>query len=99
MLLKGSKTVLEYWQLDRNNWPVLQELALRVFAMTCSSAASKQKFSTFGFVHTKLRNSLSGNSVKKLVYIKTNAMQLSDELMKLEEVGNVDNEEDNISSM
>ena len=32
----------------------------------------------FGFVHSKLRNRLGPEKVKKLVYIKTNALQMSD---------------------
>jgi hypothetical protein len=37
------------------------------------SAASEQNFSTFGFIHSKLRNSLSPEeAVEKRVYIRTN---------------------------
>jgi hypothetical protein len=43
-----------------------------------AAAASERNFSTFGFVHSKLRNCLGPEKVKKLVYIKTNAMQMSD---------------------
>jgi hypothetical protein len=40
--------------------------------MAASSAASERAFSTFGFVHSKLRNRLGGDKVEKLVYIKSN---------------------------
>lgn len=86
MLTKGSKTVVQYWQCDGNTWPLLQKVALQVFAMPCSSAASERNFSTFGFIHTKLRNRLSAEKVEKLVYIKTNALQLNDELRYSEDM-------------
>jgi hypothetical protein len=44
--------------------------------MACSSSAMERNFSTFGFVHTKHRNRLSDAKVKKLVYVKTNGLQL-----------------------
>ena len=40
--------------------------------MTSSSAASERNFSTMGFIHSKLRNSLRPKTVEKLVYIKCN---------------------------
>jgi hypothetical protein len=76
MLQKRKKTVLEYWQTDGNEWPMLKDLAMRAFSMVASSAASEQNFSTFGFVHSKLRNCLSPKSVEKLVYIKSNSQEV-----------------------
>ena len=48
--------------------------------MAASSATSEMNFSTFGFVHSKLCNCLAPEKVKKLVYIKTNMLQMADEL-------------------
>ena len=69
MLTTGKMTVVEYWKAHGEQWPNLQKLALQVFSFVASSAASERNFSTFGFVHTKLRNCLSQESVDKLVYI------------------------------
>ena len=41
--------------------------------MAASSASSERNFSTFGFIHSKLRNLLSSETVRKLVFVKTNA--------------------------
>lgn len=76
-LVNRRKTPLEYWLTDGTEWPVLQKVAIRVFSMATSSAASERKFSTFGFIHSKLRNSLRAKSVEKLVYIKSNMSSLS----------------------
>ena len=93
MLKRGTKTVMNYWVSEGNDWPLLQQVALRVFSMSCSSAASERNCSTFGFIHTKLRNSLTDDRVMKLVYIKTNALQLSDQLLK-QHVEDIDSEEE-----
>ncbi len=44
----------------------------RLFNMATSNAASERNFSTMGFIHSKLRNSLSAKIVEKLVFIKSN---------------------------
>lgn len=72
MLIKKKKSVLDYWKLDGSDYPLLQKLALQVFSMATSSSSSERNFSTFGFIHSKLRNHLSADRVQKLVYIKTN---------------------------
>jgi hypothetical protein len=60
--------------------------------MAASSAASERNFSTFGFIHSKLQNRLGPEKVKKLVYVKTNTLQMSDVL--LNDDYEYDNEED-----
>ena len=77
MLKKEMKTVYEFWKTDGSEWPYLQTIALRVFTMACSTASSERNFSTFGFVHSKSRNRLSKECVKKLVYLKSNAFHLA----------------------
>jgi hypothetical protein len=72
ILQKVSKSPLQYWQVDGVSWPLLQQIALKVFSLATYSAASERMFSTFGFVHPKLRNFLTAEKVKKLVYIKAN---------------------------
>ena len=76
-LIGQSKSVLQWWKADGTDWPLLQDLATRVFSMASSSAASERNFSSFGFIHTKLRNRLCPEKVAKLVYIKTNTAQIN----------------------
>jgi hypothetical protein len=64
--------MLQYWQTDGCQWVDLQSVAVCLFSMATSSAASKRNFSTMGFIHSKLRNSLSAKTVEKLVFIKSN---------------------------
>ena len=77
-MIGKSKSVLQWWLADSTDWPLLSNLALRVFSMAASSASSERDFSTFGFVHSKLCNRLDPDKVKKLVYIKSNTLQMAD---------------------
>ena len=76
-LINKRKTPLQYWLTDGAEWPLLQKIAIKVFSLATSSAASERNFSTFGFIHSKLRNSLRTKSVEKLVYIKSNTNSMS----------------------
>lgn len=84
-MIGKSKSVLQWWMVDGTDWPLLKNLVKRVFSMAASSAASERKFSTFGFIHSKLRNRMGPEKVKKLVYIKTNALQMGDALLECDE--------------
>ena len=72
------KTVLQWWIADGTDWPLLQNLAIQVFSMADSAAASERNFSTFRFIHSKLCNRFGPEKVKKLVYMKMNAIQMAD---------------------
>ena len=72
VLLKGSKIQLEHWLVDGFEWPELQKIVPKLFSMATSSATAEQNFSTMGFIHSKLCNSLNPKTVEKLVFIKSN---------------------------
>ena len=72
LLAKRKKSPLEWWLTDGNDFPDLKKIAIKLFSMAASSAASERNFSTVGFVHSKLRNSLAPQTVEKLVFIKSN---------------------------
>jgi hypothetical protein len=93
MLMKQSKTILQYWMIEGKQYPVLRSVALKVFGMVTSSASSERNFSTTGFIHSKLRNSLKPENVMKLVYIKTNAAQVGDGLLVYENSDSDDEQE------
>ena len=54
---------------------------MKVFSMATSSPASERKFSTNGVMHSKPRNLLKEQNVKKLVFIMSNALQLGKDLL------------------
>jgi hypothetical protein len=52
-----------YWEKFGHKWPLLQKIALNIFALVATSAASERNFSTLAFIHSKLRNRLSNVKV------------------------------------
>jgi len=71
MLLKGTKTALQYWQIDGISYPVLSKEVIKVFSMVTSSASSEREFLSMAFIHSKLLD-----KVNKLIFIKNNAGQV-----------------------
>ncbi len=72
MLKKKRITVLQYWLTEGKAWPELSMIAVRLFSMVTSSAASERNFSTMANIHTKNRNRLNFATFEKLVYVKSN---------------------------
>lgn len=58
-----------WWQTSKSE---LQQLAIKILSILTSFAAAERKFSTFGFIHNKIRNRLQNDRVKKLVFIYGN---------------------------
>ncbi|KAE9336226.1 hypothetical protein PR003_g12616 [Phytophthora rubi] len=66
----GCKSApLEWWGLKRNKCPSLSQLARRVFSMPTSSAAAERSWSTYKYIHNKLRNRLLSDTAMKLVFV------------------------------
>jgi len=77
--ISSSGLSLSIWW---ERWPKseLQQLAVKILLIPTSSAAAERNFSTFGFIHNKIRNRLS--NVKKLVYNYRN-LQIYDKPKKM----------------
>src|SRR6266487_296822 len=84
-----------WWQ----SWSTskLQQLAIKVLSIPTSSAAAERNFSTFGFIHNKIRNRLKNDRVKKLVYIYRN-LQMYNRFIKIQkrkQISNFNNDDEN----
>ena len=75
-LMQGKIPVASWWKSKKDQFPNLLALALRVFSLAPSSAASERGFSTEGFIHSILRNRLADEKVTKLMYLKFNSATL-----------------------
>ena len=51
---------------------MLQKVAIKLFSMATSTAASERNFSTMNIIHSKLKNRLAFDTVMKLAFIKPN---------------------------
>jgi hypothetical protein len=79
MQLYSSLTGLEYWALyGATEYPLLGEIAKRLFTVPTSSAAAERTWSAFSFMWSKRRNRLLAKKVEKLVFLYTNAALLDD---------------------
>ena len=52
--------------------PTLQKLATRLVLQCALSSGCERNWSTFAFIHTKIRNRLSHKKLDKLVYVNYN---------------------------
>jgi hypothetical protein len=69
---------LEWWFTDGTKYPTHQKITIKLFTMVTSLTASEHNFSTMGFIHSKLRNTLAIRIVEKLVFIKSNLSMFYD---------------------
>ena len=64
-----------YWNIiGCDKHPALYEIAKPINEMICSSAAAERAWSTFRFIHSRLRNRLTNERVEKLVFLYTNSL-------------------------
>ena len=70
-------TAKQYWSvIGKKKFPALFKIAKPITEMICSSAIAERSWSTFRFIHSRLRNRLTNDRVKKLVFIYTNCVLL-----------------------
>ena len=63
-----------------DKWPLLKNIAVRIFSLVSTSACVERTNSVMGFIHNKLRSKLGHEKVIKLSYIKSNANQVLKEV-------------------
>ncbi|EXX70893.1 hypothetical protein RirG_083410 [Rhizophagus irregularis DAOM 197198w] len=63
---------INWWNLLKSRYPLLSSVAIKVLSIPASSAVSKRNWSTYNFIHSKLRNRMVIDRAEKLVYIYWN---------------------------
>lgn len=63
----------QWWNVFGANAFTLRPLAVRILSLCSSSSACERVWSTYGWVHNKLRNKLKPARAKKLVYVHFNS--------------------------
>lgn len=77
----GKRSMLNYFLTNGGDkWPLLKDLAIRVFSLISSSACVERANSTMGFIHSKLRSKLGKEKIIKLCYIKSNTKEVMKEI-------------------
>jgi len=60
------------WSMFGNDTPTLQHLAMKLLSQCASSSGCERNWSTFTFIHTKLRNRLGHKKLHQLVFVNYN---------------------------
>jgi len=84
---------INWWTLVARRYPLLSTIARQVLSIPSTSAASERNWSSFGFIHSKLRNRLGDDKVEKCVYLYWNMKILKQIRKKGNIFGNTDLEE------
>jgi hypothetical protein len=61
-----------WWEMFGYSTPALQKVAIRLVSQYASATGCEQNWSTFAFIHTKVRNRLTYEKLHKLVYVNYN---------------------------
>ncbi|TDH71371.1 hypothetical protein CCR75_006591 [Bremia lactucae] len=77
MLEKGTRTPLQFWQTDADDWPHLKSLALTLFSLAPSSVASEKTLCKSTLTQARRRNKLSFDEMRRLAFICINDSQLT----------------------
>jgi hypothetical protein len=63
--------ILNFWNSKKDDYPLLCKLVKKYFCLQASSTTPERGFSDMGNIITKLRNSLSTETVSQLVVLKS----------------------------
>jgi hypothetical protein len=61
-----------WWEMFGYSTPALQKLVIRLISQCASTTGCQRNWSTFAFIHTKVRNRLTYEKLHKLVYVNYN---------------------------
>lgn len=62
----------EWWEVYGSCAPELQRVAIKVVSQTTSATNCERNWSTFSYIHTKVRNRLKYKKLQKLVFVHYN---------------------------
>ncbi|KAI3816199.1 hypothetical protein L1987_15890 [Smallanthus sonchifolius] len=69
---RGKISPADWWKLYGKEIPNVQELAVKVLSLTCSSSCCERNLSTFENTNSKKMNQLENQKVQDLVFVKHN---------------------------
>ncbi len=87
---KQEMSLYDWWMDQPAEFAHLKEIALVVFSMPASSASCERTFSSWNFIHNKLRTRLGDQRVVKLVYVYVNMQQVEKKRKRTSEMSDDD---------
>ncbi|KAF1874144.1 hypothetical protein Lal_00041589 [Lupinus albus] len=91
-----TKTSSQWCEFYGDEHPELQNSAIRVLSLTCSSSGCERNWSAFEMVHAKRRNRLMQKTMNDVVYVMTNSKLAKKKFRKANEysMDDVDSNDD-----
>lgn len=77
MLEKGTRSPLQFWMTDADDWPHLKSLALTLFSLAPSSVASEKTLCKSTLLQSSRRNKLGFDDMRRLAFICINDPQFT----------------------
>ena len=72
MAIDRKTSAAAWWATFGEDAPMLSQVARRLLSQCVSSSGCERNWSTFAYIHTKLRNRLSHKKLDKLVFVNYN---------------------------
>ncbi|XP_074353073.1 uncharacterized protein LOC141692245 isoform X1 [Apium graveolens] len=69
---RSQKSPAAWWSSYGKHTPELQNFAIRILGLTCSSSGCERNWSVFEHLHSKKRNRLAQQKLNDLVFVKYN---------------------------
>ena len=63
---------VEFWKSNKENYPILYHVFLRIFCVPATSVPSEELFSAAGYTVCDRRNRLSPENVRKIMLVNQN---------------------------
>lgn len=70
--MNSKESVRDYWQNNMDNRPELFKLASVIFAVQSTEVSTERNFSVLNFILNRYRNSLSDESLERIMFMKVN---------------------------
>jgi hypothetical protein len=77
MLEKGTRSPLQFWMTDADDWPHLKSLALTLFSLAPSSVASEKSLCKATLVQSSRKNKIGFDDIRRLAFISINDSQFT----------------------
>lgn len=77
MLDKGTRSPLQFWMAEADDWPHLKALALTLFSLAPSSIATEKTLCKSTLLQSSRRNKLSFDDMRRLAFICINDTQFT----------------------
>ena len=89
----SKENPLNWWKKNASIYPILSKFSKKYLACQGSAAASERVWKTAKFNLTNIRNSISPETLSRLIYLNTNGELIPSESLQQEDFQDISSEE------